>query len=251
MAVRLYRDAVRSEFIDWRIPDIPLDPEGMSQPASSPALPLAKTAPVRPPSQAFRPSQGSHASHSQHLQSSSSLPRSNGQSHPRGRAFEPAGPCSSPSTAGWNPSAASRARPNPSSVSGVNRLQGDLLMHPSISFRGVPEEEQDLSLSQRLSQGQSFSQTLPQSASQPLHSRPSPTAEQRASCREDNILQVMQITDCSYAKAQRVSACAVMCACMSAWCAFVPFWHCAKQRLALHSFRLCSCFLWYSMQKRL
>lgn len=212
MAVRLYRDAVLSGFIDWRIPDIPLDPEGMSQPASSPALTHAQAAPLRPPSQAFRPSQGSHSSHSQHLQSSSSLPRSNGQSHPRGRALEPAGPCNSPSTAGWNLSSV-RARPNPSSVSGVNRLQCDLLVHPSSSLRGVPEEE-DLSLSQRLSQGQSISQTLSQSASQPLHGRPSPMAEPPAvkSRREHDILQLMQITDCSYAKAQRVSQPLLSCA---------------------------------------
>lgn len=205
MAVRLYKDAVRSGFLDWRIPDIPLDSEGTSQPASSPALPHAQAVPSRPPSQAFRPSQGSH---SQHLQSSSSLPRSNGQSHHRGRAFEPAGPSNSPSAAGWNPPSSSGARPNPSSVSEVNRLQCDLLVHPSSSFRGVPDEEQDLSLSQRLSQGQSCTQTLSQSASRPLHGRPSPTAEQPAvkSRREEDILQIVQITDCSYAKAQRVSA---------------------------------------------
>lgn len=181
MAVRLYRDAVQSGFIDWRIPGIPLNPEGMSQPASSPALPQAHAAPSRPPSQAFRPSQGSHASHSQHLQPSSSLPGSNGHSHPSSRAFEPAGPSNSPSAAGWNPPSASRARPNPS------------------------YEEEDLSLSQRLSQGQSFSQ----SASQ--HGRPSPAAQQQAvkDRKEGNILQVMQITDCSYAKAQRVSPFAV------------------------------------------
>lgn len=236
MAVRLYRDAVQSGFIDWRIPDIPLDPEGMSQPASSPALPHAQAAPPRPPSQAFRPSQGSKASHSQHLQSSSSLPRSNGQSNPRGRTFEPAGPSNSPSAAGWNPPSSSRAMPNPSSVSGVNRFQCDLLMQPSSSFRGVPEEEQDLSLSQRLSQGQSVSQTLSHSASQPPHGRPSPMATQPAvkSRREEDILQVVQITDCSYAKAQRVSAHA---ACMysltlSTW--FLPIighwgtWHFAS-----------------------
>lgn len=215
MAVRLYKDAVQSGFIDWRMPDIPLDSEGMSQPAYSPALPHAQPAPSRPPSHAFRPSQGSHASHSQHLQSSSSIPRSNGQSDPRGRAFEPAGPSNSPRAAGWNLPSSSRARPNPSSVSGVNRLQCDLLKHPSSSFRSVLEEEQDLSLSQRLSQGQSFSQTLSQSESQPLHGRPSSVAEQPAvkTRREDDILQVMQITDCSYAKAQRVSAPAVMHAC--------------------------------------
>ena len=207
--MRLYQDAVHSGFIDWRIPDIPLDSEGISQPAYSPALPHAQPAPSRPPSQAFRPSQGSHASHSQHVQSSSSIPRSNGQSHPRGRAFEPAGPSISPGATGWNPPSSSRARPNPSSVSGVNRLQCDLLMHPSSCLRGIPEEELDLSLSQRLSQEQSFSQTLSQTASQPLHGRPSLIAEQPTvqDCREEDVLQVMQITDCSYAKAQRVSAC--------------------------------------------
>lgn len=187
MAVRLYRDAVQSGFIDWRIPDIPLDSEGMSQPAPSPALPHARAAPSQLPSQAFRPSQGSGASHSQHVQPSSSLPGSNGHSHPRSRAFEPAGPSNSPSAAGWNAPPPSRARPNPS------------------------YEEEDLSLSQRRSQGQSYSQPLSQSASEPLHGRPSPAAQQQAvkDRKEGNILQVMQITDCSYAKAQRVSAFAV------------------------------------------
>lgn len=195
MAVGLYRDAVQSGIIDWRIPDISLDPEGMSRPAPSPA----QAAPSRLPSQAFRPSQGSGASHSQHRPPSSSLPGSNPHSHSRSRAFEPAGPSNSPSAAGWNPPSSSRSRPNPS------------------------YDEEDLSLSQRLSQGQPFSQPLSQSASQPLHGRPSPAAQQQAvkDRKEGNILQVMQITDCSYAKAQRVSLFAVKYAIITLTCLYL------------------------------
>lgn len=233
MAVRLYRDAALAGFIDWRIPEIPLAPEDTYQSAPSPALPHVQPASSRPPSQAFRPSQASHASHNQHLQSSS-LRRSNGHSHDRGRAFEPDGPSSSPGAAGWNPSSSSRARPNPSSASGVSRLQSDLLMHPSSCFRGLPEEEEDLSLSQRLSQAYPSSQQLSQSASQPLHGRPPTQQPPVVSRKKEDILQVMQITDCSYAKAQKVrvfmASYVIMCACMchehGQYCSIVEAKHC-------------------------
>lgn len=234
MAVRLYRDAALAGFIDWRIPDIPLDPESASQTAFSPALPHAQPAPSRPPSQAFRPSQASHASHNQHLQSSSSLPRSNGHSHARGRAFEPEGPSNSPSAAGWNPPSSSRARPNPSSASGVSRLQSDLLMHPSTSFRGLPEEEEDLSLSQRLSQAQSLSQQLSQSASQPLHGRPLTQQPPVRDRKEADVLQVMQITDCSCAKAERVSVILLSCVICVHACSIIDMRHPVSACVCMH-----------------
>lgn len=209
MAIRLYKDAALAGYIDWRIPDIQLDPEGMSQPAPSPALPQARAAAPqalpRPPAQAFRSSQASHASHSQHMHSCSSLPTSNGRSQAKGRALEPQGPSNSPS---WEPPSTSRAIP------GVSRLQSDLLMHPSSSIRAFPEEE-ELSLSQRLSQSQALSQTLSQSASQPLHdrqaaaSRPVAAQQLKRKHNEEAILMVMEAADCSYDKAQEV--------CASAW----------------------------------
>lgn len=214
MAVRLYRDAALAGFIDWRIPEIRLDPEGTYQNVPSPALPHAQPASSRLPSQAFKPSQASHACHNQHLQPSSALPRS----YDRCRALEPEGPSNSPGAAGWKASSSSRDRPYPSSASGVSRLQSDLLMHPSSYFGGLHEEEEDLSLSQRLSQAYPSSQQLSQSASQPQHGRPPTHQPPVISRKEEDVLQVMQITDCSYAKAQKVRLSmayyVIMCACM-------------------------------------
>ena len=213
MALRLYKDAVMAGYIEWTIPGIPLDQEGMSQPACSPALPQARTgphpAPSRPPSQAFRSSQTSHVPYSQHMQTSSSTPRHTRTAHPRGRALEPHGPSNSPSAHSWHPTSSSGGRPNPSFIPGVARLQSDLLMHPSNTIIDIPDhEEEDLSLSQRLSQACSSAKPLFQSASQPLHVRQAavsrPQAKQQQPVNAEDVLSVMEFTHCSYAKAQKV-----------------------------------------------
>ena len=215
LALRLYQDAVEAGRLDWRIPGVPLKAgaEGSSQQAASRAPPHVQARPpARAPSQAFR--NASHASHESYSRPGGTPPY--GETHGSSiRAMAPSGP--SPSTFSV-PSGAPRvsSRPNPSAA-WVSSLHSSLLSHPSTSLRADNDEQ---TLSQSLSQAQPRlgTQTLSQSASQALHDRPAggvqptldrqPFAEQQQqpakSRQEEQVLRVMEITDCSYGRAVKV-----------------------------------------------
>lgn len=223
LAARIYHKAVADNHITWRIPGVlpPSGHEGAPQPAPSPALP--RTAPARPPSQAFR--NQSHASHVVYGQHSSTP---HGGIH-AGRALEPQGPRYSPNPMSLSGGARVSARPS-SSTARVGSLQSGLLSHPSSSLRA---DEEEPSLAQRLSQPQSQpysdSQPMSQSGSQGLQAKEAggsqlwsqsgsqvgshwgsekqPLVEQQqpAMCTlEKHIMQVVEITDCSYRTAKKV-----------------------------------------------
>lgn len=230
LALRLYHDAVDSGRIDWRIPGIVsgLGAGGMSQQAPSLALPQAQGVPqpgppAKEPSRAFRNT--AHTSRGAYSQHGCTPPCHGGLDGPsyRGRGLEPQGPSNSPKPS-WRTSSSAaqgisaRAKPSTTRV--------DLISHPSSSFRidnDEPDLSQRLSQSQSLSQPQSVSQGLlinqaygSQPASQGIVNSPAygtqpvsekqPFAEQQSakSRAEERILSVMQIADCSYARAQKV-----------------------------------------------
>lgn len=237
LALRIYLDAVATDRLTWRIPGIPVPSgaEGMSQPAPAPAMPQA--APSRPPSQAFR--NQSHAPHGAYSQHASTPASVQGNSH-RGRALEPQGPSNSPDPSqhiSFSGRPRHSERPNPSTAR-VGSLQTGLLSHPSTSLT-VDEEEPSLAqrLSQSLHQSQAYSEPRPYSDFQPFSHTASqgvqgkgaasaqpgsewgsqlgsqmgagkqPFAEQRQSAkrqREEQILKVMEFTECSYKKARKV-----------------------------------------------
>lgn len=211
LALRLYHDAVDSNRITWRIPGLPSGPGAGASllPAPSSALPHVRSMPqagstARAPSQAFKSI--SHASHGAYSQNGTTPP-SLGSPYgiqQLGRALEPQGPASSGGhRARPNPSAAN-ARPKPSTA----RVHSSLLSHPSSSFR-VDEEDQDWS--QTSSQPYLHSQ----SASQGVSGKPAVGTHSVAvkqvlneqvpkSWSEEQILRVMEVADCSYAKAEMV-----------------------------------------------
>lgn len=251
LALRIYLDAVASDRFTWRIPGIPVPSgaEGMPQPALAPVGPLA--APSRPPSQGLRnQSNASHGAYSQHGSTPASV---QGNSH-RGRALEPQGPSNSPDLS-QRISSSGRPRfsegPNPITAR-VSSLQTGLLSHPSTSLT-VDEEEP--SLAQRLSQSmhqsrayldprpcsdlQPFSHsaspgvqgrgaTIPQPGSEwgsqlgsQMGAGKQPFAEQRQSAkrpREEQILKVMEFTECSYKKARKVCSQPQPGICLVAFC---------------------------------
>ena len=237
LALRIYLDAVATDRLTWRIPGVPVPSgvEGMPQPALAPVGPQA--APTRTPSQAFR--NQSHASHGVYSQYSSTPGSVQGNSH-RGRALEPQGPNNSPDL-GQRISSSGRPRfierPNPSTAR-VGSLQTGLLSHPSTSLT-FDEEEPSLAqrLSQSMHQSQAYSDPRPYSDLQPFSHSASqgvqgrgaisaqpgsglgsqlgsqlgagkqPSAEQQQCAkrqREEQILKVMEFTECSYKKARKV-----------------------------------------------
>ncbi len=236
LALRIYLDAVASDRFTWRIPGIPVPSgaEGMPQPALAPVGPQA--APSRPPSPAFR--NQSHASHGAYSQHGSTPASVQGNSH-RGRALEPQGPSNSPDLS-QHISSSGRPRfserPNPSTAR-VGSLQTGLLSHPSTSLT-VDEEEPSLAqrLSQSMHRSQAYSDPRPYSDLQPFSHSASqgvqcrgatvaqpgsewgsqlgsqmgagkqPFAEQRQSAKRprEEILKVMEFTECSYKKARKV-----------------------------------------------
>ncbi len=207
----------------------------MPQPALAPVR--SQAAPSRPPAQAFR--NQSHASHGASSQHGSTPAPLQGKSH-RGRALEPQGPSNSPDLS-QGISSSGRPRfnegPNPSTAR-VGSLQTGLLSHPSTSLT-VDEEEPSLAqrLSQSMHRSQAYSDPRPYSDLQPFPHSASPGvqgrgaitaqpgsewgsqlgsqmgagkqpfAEQRQSAkrpREEQILKVMEFTECSYKKARKV-----------------------------------------------
>lgn len=256
LALRIYLDAVANDRLTWRIPGIPMPSgaEGMSQPALAPVIPQA--APSRPPSQAFRnQSHASHGAHSQHGSTPASL---QGNSH-RGRALEPQGPSNSPDPSqriSFSGRPKVSARPNPNTAR-VGSLQTGLLSHPSTSLT-VDEEEPSLAqrLCQSLHQSQAYSDPPPYSEFQPFSHSASqrvqgrgaaiaqpgselgsqlgsvmeagkqPVAEQRRSAkrqREEQILKVMEFTECSYQKARKVCCPPQPGMCLIASCVLLVF----------------------------
>ncbi|DBB12599.1 TPA: hypothetical protein ACH3X3_005387 [Trebouxia sp. C0006] len=236
LALRIYLDAVASDRLTWRIPGIPVPSgaEGMPQPALAPVR--SQAAPSRPPAQAFQ--NQSHASHGASSQHGSTPAPLQGKSH-RGRALEPQGPSNSPDLS-QRISSSGRPRfnegPNPSTAR-VGSLQTGLLSHPSTSLT-VDEEEPSLAqrLSQSMHRSQAYSDPRPYSDLQPFPHSASPGvqgrgaitaqpgsewgsqlgsqmgagkqpfAEQRQSAkrpREEQILKVMEFTECSYKKARK------------------------------------------------